>query len=555
MAFAIYYAPKLSGALFLGSFVFITKRKYWTIVAHILFDIWILANLLYYRANEILIDFDAMMMASNMGGAESSILTYWKGVYFLIPVITILYSILTLFIKSDCRYWRGFWISLVLSVFTIEFSYFDTWNWCYKKEYEDETALIFLQKNDPEAYGRIGWKGLKFFIPYNSVTQVDGTMIETEWATGYVKRQAILQYLPSTIIHHIVLLSHNHELESYDASLIVLPESCISDSISTTPPNTKNLVIILVESLESWVFDNDEIAKRIAPNMFSLLRDEHTLWARYLESQALHGVSGDGQMLTNTGLLPIQNGAACMLYGAQNEWPNIAHMYGDGVVINPWPHIWNQDTLTYKYGYKRQIAQEGIDDFVFSTLTDEINKSNTTFCALAITVASHTPFNRVKHQTVSLPADMPTMMAKYLNCLHYTDSCFGCFYDQLSHEQKENTTIVITGDHTIFKTSYLEEFADYAEKMDLSIRKGKNYIPLIVHSPFVTHNIVVDEPCYQMDIYPTIMSVIGTEDYYWHGFGVNLMDSAALYNRQITEEEAYRLSDLIIRSNYFKITR
>lgn len=78
------------------------------------------------------------------------------------------------------------------------------------------------------------------------------------------------------------------------------------------------------------------------------------------------------------------------------------------------------------------------------------------------------------------------------------------------------------------------------------------FTPLIIYSPEIEGNIQVTDICYQMDIFPTILHLIGAEDYYWHGFGVNLLDSAARNNRPCTEQEAYRLSDLTIRSDYFR---
>ena len=79
----------------------------------------------------------------------------------------------------------------------------------------------------------------------------------------------------------------------------------------------------------------------------------------------------------------------------------------------------------------------------------------------------------------------------------------------------------------------------------------KTFTPLLIYSPNISENIQVRDTCYQMDIYPTIMHLIGCEDYYWKGFGVNLMDSIARHNRSITEQEAYELSDKLIRSNFF----
>lgn len=55
-----------------------------------------------------------------------------------------------------------------------------------------------------------------------------------------------------------------------------------------------------------------------------------------------------------------------------------------------------------------------------------------------------------------------------------------------------------------------------------------------------------------MDIYPTILHLIGCDDYYWRGFGVNLLDSAAHHNRPISPDEASVLSDKMIRADYFR---
>lgn len=63
---------------------------------------------------------------------------------------------------------------------------------------------------------------------------------------------------------------------------------------------------------------------------------------------------------------------------------------------------------------------------------------------------------------------------------------------------------------------------------------------------------LLTDTCYQMDIFPTILHLIGCEDYYWKGFGVNLLDSVARNNRVITEHEAFILSDKVIRANWFE---
>ena len=149
---------------------------------------------------------------------------------------------------------------------------------------------------------------------------------------------------------------------------------------------------------------------------------------------------------------------------------------------------------------------------------------------------------------------MPQAMSDYLNCLHYTDSCIGVLLDSvLNSPLAENTTIVITGDHTIFRDEIgFSDMTRYAQDNNIDFKAGHTFTPLIIYSPNIEGNINITDTCYQMDIFPTILHLIGADDYYWQGFGVNLLDSVARNNRQITENEAYRLSDLMIRSDYFR---
>ena len=148
--------------------------------------------------------------------------------------------------------------------------------------------------------------------------------------------------------------------------------------------------------------------------------------------------------------------------------------------------------------------------------------------------------------------DVPHWFNDYMECLYYTDSCFGIFWNGIKNSGLlKNTTIVVTGDHTVFKHNMLKDFSKYASSKGWTIPENQSFVPLIVYSPNISEKTQVTDTCYQMDIYPTIMHLIGCEDYYWKGFGVNLMDSIARYHRPVSEQEAYELSDKLIRSNYF----
>ena len=116
----------------------------------------------------------------------------------------------------------------------------------------------------------------------------------------------------------------------------------------------------------------------------------------------------------------------------------------------------------------------------------------------------------------------------------------------------DNTTILITGDHTIFHKERRDKFSHYCEENNLDYGVDEEYCPLIIYSKTISNQFEYFDEAYQMDAYSTLLNVLGYNDYYWKGFGVNLLDSVARKNRPISEQEAFILSDKLIRANWFE---
>ena len=96
MAFWAFYLPKISISLFIASFVFLFKRKGWTIVVSILINIWIIAELIYFRANRILLDAQSFTLISNMDGFWSSVPMYMyaSDLILLLPNLLLILGII-----------------------------------------------------------------------------------------------------------------------------------------------------------------------------------------------------------------------------------------------------------------------------------------------------------------------------------------------------------------------------------------------------------------------------------------------------------------------------
>ncbi len=549
-AFFAFYLDKLAPALFLGAFVFVFKSKAWTIFLNFVLDIWIISNLFYYNANELFIDVPAILMVGNMVEYSlwDSLLVYWQHSFLVFPFLSILYTVFVVLYGKKQKYERQIvsFIALIIFAFFVLIPVYYCNRMRYWTPFEEERIQFAKENNYSEYEGYVHHnQWWRLFIPYEE------TCFAAKWGCPlfgyeYLRCHSICSYFPAIFIWNAVADASVADLNPSD---VEVPDFCFNRNNADAEFNPTPLIVILFESFESWIFENDEVAAEVMPNIHSLLTKENVLFCSKIKSQVKAGVSGDGQLIVNTGLLPVASGVTTAGY-SKNTFPNFAHFYDSALVVNSCPNIWNQNVMTHKYGYKEEINADSVDSYVFRSIEERmLQEKNYSFCALGITIASHSPFNRVPEKQFESVKNVPSYLNKYLSCLNYTDSCFGNFLSLLP----SNATLVITGDHTIFKGNLIRQFSGFAEENGFTtLYEYKNCCPLIISSPQIANKTIIDEVCYQMDIYPTILYLIGCEDYYWRGFGVNLLDSAARHNRPILPDEASTLSDKMIRADYFR---
>ena len=145
--------------------------------------------------------------------------------------------------------------------------------------------------------------------------------------------------------------------------------------------------------------------------------------------------------------------------------------------------------------------------------------------------------------------------------LQYVDQCIWKFVTQLREEGiYDNSVIVITGDHDALP------FNEYEGREEL---KGEDcFVPFIIlNSPLSSEH--TDKVIGQVDIYPSLLDLMGCTDYSFTGLGESVFNDEisdfATYRTGISaggvnvsdsvkrhREECWRLSDIILRMNYFK---
>lgn len=306
-----------------------------------------------------------------------------------------------------------------------------------------------------------------------------------------------------------------------------------------------NVVVILCESLESWVLERKVEGKELTPHINQLLKDSTTLYAPHVLTQVKGGRSIDCQLLLNAGMLPIANGCYAVLY-PNNNFYTLTKAVTEGNERNATlltvdkEVTWNQGMVAKAFGIGTIFSKDSwvLDEKVgsrkklgdVSFMKQSVEKIKKNVVRMSpnnnylqfVTYSGHNPFKLPEAlQQIHFKGDYPERMRDYMIMAHYTDKAIGIIVDYLkSRPDYENTLVVITGDHEGLA-------ADRASLCQSAVGKGvvspQQFTPFIIlNSP---KGMRYNEVMGQIDMYPTILSLLQVNNYAWKGMGQTIFDS------------------------------
>ena len=519
-----FYLPKISICLFASVFVFLFPKKRWTIVVSVILALWIWAELIYYRINGFFLDAYSLSMVGNMKGFWSSVLAFIHPSDIVIAIPTLVLLLFLILLKPQST---SGWSAVAVFVLSIVLHIVGTLSFDAKIE-RDAILYDDLESKPGMTFNPFSKKGVAFF----------GCS-----PRGYICKMSVLHCIALDVWNLIEIPFHTKPAAILEN---VVDSSPLFNPSGNNPAPKGNLYIILFESFENW-----SISPRTTPVIYEFINSHNNLlWAQKVIRQTKRGVSGDGQMIVNAGILPVSAGATCFRF-PNNCYPSLSELFKKAALIQPGDLlVWNQKKMSDAYHISDNLlVPDKNDSTTFSILTDIYRDYS---YVMAISTASHTPFLRCPdNMKLNRDSSMPKIMADYLDCVHYTDSLLGDFLEKVdTDETLRNSTIIITGDHTIFDDDLRRKFNDYFISSGED-KKAEAYCPFIIYSPSIKEKTIVEEEVYQMDIFPTALHAIGCDStYYWKGFGINLLDRDAV--RILTEEEAFALSEKMIEADYWK---
>lgn len=347
----------------------------------------------------------------------------------------------------------------------------------------------------------------------------------------------------------------------------------------------KNLIVIQVESLESFVIGKEINGKEITPVLNNLINNG--LYFPNIYEQVNEGTSSDSDLMVNTSMLPLRRGSTFFRYPntAYNSLPIILKDEGyETASIHPDKgSFWN-----YANALKGGIAFENFIDYFSFNIDEEIGMGlsdrsyfeqvvpmlknfSTPFYAHTITLTNHGPFDLPEeYRQLDLDPELAASeLGGYFESVRYTDEQIGHFLELLDKEGLlENSLIAIVGDHTGVHKYYNNSIDALSQGEDWYYYNGEPTVPFIIYDPNIKTSKTFDTIGGQIDIMPTLLYLLGVDKSVYENtaLGRNLLNTERSYTvitngttkGNLTEEESEKLtnllnlSDKMIRGNYFK---
>lgn len=529
-------------------FFFLKRRKIYYF--HLIFGInfYLLCSLIYYRTYYTIIPMSSFTMVGNLKGLSDIILSSvrWVDSLFLLPSV-LLYVFYIVYVQKR----------IVAAPFRLRMKLF---------------ALLFLLSSSLISYNLITTRH-NALSPLSKKSLFDYDIVSATWNYGFL-------YCWAWQLHDWTRVDNTLTPEDHRAIDRWYRYRHYQEDVSReNTPVTDNVILVIVESLESFPIDKKVDSVEITPCLNALIKNKDTFFAPFVFPQIKDGRSSDCQLIVNSGLLPIHSGATCFRF-PNNVFctlPNALRCrgYSTHTMVGGDPSYWNQAILSRNMGYQdlTSINQYKVDEFFNFGLTDssffaqsveKLQHFRQPYMAQMVTLSSHAPFN-LPHDRVCLKLkhNCAPELAKYLNAIHYTDRCLGMFIDQLRAKGMLNhTRLIITGDHGAF--DHHDYLNDYYGKHLLPPR---SFVPLIVVNSSATGS--YRRVMGQVDIYPTLLDLFHLNGYPWHGMGRSIFDAKkkaiaidqtlhvvgeaqkCTSQELLIAKDAWRISDLIIRENYF----
>lgn len=466
------------------------KQKMYVIISSFIVSSILYANIVYYREFFDFITIPLLMQTSNLADLKSSIweLTSLTDVFYFLDVV-------------------------VLIVLNLKKPHFIT----FKAVTPPLTSVYFLSA-----------AGLLFFNLALTESQRPELLTRTFDREILVKNLGTYNfhlydsYLQTKTKAQRAFANGNElsEIEQYTNSNYTAPADLFGVA------KGKNLILISLESVQSFVIGEKVNGKEITPFLNEFLKESYYFDEFY--HQTGQGKTSDSEFLLDNSLYPLDRGAVFFTH-SDNEFSSMTEKLKENGYFTASFHannksFWNRDVMYNTLGYDRfysmpdyEIASDnsvgwGMKDIdFFKQSIPYLKDQQQPFYSKFITLTNHFPFHIDNEDRVIDEFDSESgTLNRYFPTVRYTDEAIKLFIEDLKKEGLyDDSVIVMYGDHYGISENHNQAMAKFLGKEVTPFESVQlQRVPMIIHIPGQEGK-TISSVSGQIDLRPTLLHLLG----------------------------------------------
>ncbi|WP_416144527.1 LTA synthase family protein [Planococcus koreensis] len=293
----------------------------------------------------------------------------------------------------------------------------------------------------------------------------------------------------------------------------------------------KNLIVVTLESLQSFVINEEMNGQTVTPFLNELTKDDDTIYFPNFYHQTGLGKTSDSEFLLENSLYPLSGGAVFFTHSG-NTYNSMAESLGENGYHTAVQHantksFWNRDMMyqslnieefqdveSYTVG-EGDAVNWGMKDIPFMEQSvDLMAEMPEPFYSRMLTLTNHHPFYLDEEDMLIDEYDSNSgTLNRYFQTARYLDEAVKTLFDELKAKGLyENSVIVMYGDHYGISENHNEAMQQYLGKEITPYESAQlQKVPFFVHIPGSDKGYVEEEVGGQIDMRPTIMHLLGIE--------------------------------------------
>lgn len=293
----------------------------------------------------------------------------------------------------------------------------------------------------------------------------------------------------------------------------------------------RNLIVVTLESMQSFLINNEMNGQEITPFMNELTKDEDTIYFPNFYHQTGLGKTSDSEFILENSLYPLSGGAVFFTHSG-NTFNSMAERLGEKGYYTAVQHantksFWNRDMMYQSLGIQKfhdiesytieegQAVNWGMKDIPFMEQSvEQMAEMPQPFYSRLLTLTNHHPFYLDEEDKMIEEFNSNSgTLNRYFQTARYLDESVKALFEDLKEKGLyENSIIVMYGDHYGISENHNEAMSQFLGREVTPYESAQlQKVPFFVHIPGSGKGYVDEEIGGQMDMRPTIMHLMGIE--------------------------------------------